>query len=123
MNFEKKDKVLVVAAHPDDDVLGCGGTIAFLRNKGINVLGVCPGYTKTNFNKRAHMSSVPVAGYLMSSQEVVDQSLKAYNSGKFLIINGKINKFARFITSLFPKSLSLKMSKSIIKKGMSKKQW
>ena len=93
------------------------------RNKGINVLGVCPGYTKTNFNKRAHMSSVPVAGYLMSSQEVVDQSLKAYNSGKFLIINGKINKFSRFITSLFPKSLSLKMSKSIIKKGMSKKQW
>ena len=58
------------------------------RDQGINILGVCPGYTKTNFNKRAQMSSKPVAGYLMSSQQVVNQSLKAYNRGKFLIING-----------------------------------
>ena len=86
-------------------------------------MGVCPGYTKTNFNKRAQMKSNPVAGYLMTCDEVVDQSLKAYKKGKFIIINGRINRFARFITSLLPKRLSLKMSKSIIKKGMTNNQW
>ena len=93
------------------------------REKNIKILGVCPGYTKTNFNKRAQMNSVPVAGYLMSSQEVVDQSLKAYKKGRFLIVNGKVNRFAKLFTSLLPKKWSLKMASSIIKKGMSNKQW
>ena len=93
------------------------------REKNIRILGVCPGYTKTNFNKRAHMSSKPIAGYLMSSQEVVDETLKAYQKGKFIIINGKINRFVKLFTSLIPKRWSLKMASSIIKKGMDNQQW
>jgi len=93
------------------------------RGKNINILGVCPGYTKTNFNKRAQMESKPVAGYLMSSQEVVDESLRAYQKGKFIIINGRINRFVKLFTSLIPKKLNLKMASFVIKKGMSNKQW
>ena len=69
------------------------------------------------------MSSKPVAGYLMTSQQVVDQSLNAYNSGKFLIINGRINRFIKFFTSLFPLKWSLRFTSTVIKKGMSNNQW
>ena len=93
------------------------------RKSGIKVLGVCPGYTKTNFNKRAQMNSIPVAGYLMTSQQVVNQSLRAYEKDKFLIVNGKINKFFRFITLIIPTRWSLAFSSYVIKKGMSNKQW
>lgn len=33
----KNDRILVIAAHPDDDVLGMGGTMAKYRSKGVEV--------------------------------------------------------------------------------------
>tara|TARA_Y100001970_G_C14246139_1_gene868417 strand:+ start:1176 stop:1967 length:792 start_codon:yes stop_codon:yes gene_type:complete len=94
------------------------------REKGIKVLGVCPGYTKTNFNKRASMDSTnPATGYIMTSDTVAEQSLKAYEQGKFLIINGAINKFTRWFMNFIPKSLALKIAKKIIKKGLEKGNW
>ena len=69
------------------------------------------------------MQEKSVPGYTMTSQAVVDEALKAYLRNDYLIVNGFINRFARFLTSLLPSKLSLKLSKNVIKKGMDNKNW
>ena len=46
-----KEKILVVAAHPDDEVLGCGGTIAkkvFKEKAEVNTLILSKGILSRN---------------------------------------------------------------------------
>ena len=53
MTDHKKKKVLVIAAHPDDEVLGCGGTIARHADAGdqVNVLIVAEGATSRQLQR------------------------------------------------------------------------
>ena len=37
MHFDDQTRLLVVAAHPDDEVLGCGGTLAKAVSRGVQV--------------------------------------------------------------------------------------
>ena len=41
--FKKKDKILVVVAHPDDEGLGCGGAILIAKKTGCEVNVICLG--------------------------------------------------------------------------------
>lgn len=52
--FKKNKSVLVVAAHPDDEVLGCGGTIAKLSKKGlkINILFISDGVSSRKLSQK-----------------------------------------------------------------------
>lgn len=48
----KKGKILIVAAHPDDEILGCGGTILKLKEKNdINVIFMTNGVSARGKNK------------------------------------------------------------------------
>ncbi len=51
LKYPKKNKILIVAAHPDDEILGCGGTILKLRkNSEINVIFMTDGTSARGIN-------------------------------------------------------------------------
>ena len=72
--------VLVIAAHPDDEVLGCGGTIARLASEGadVSILILANGLTsRVDFDEerdaealRVHHERARQAGALLGAKEV-----------------------------------------------------
>jgi short-subunit dehydrogenase len=83
--------------------------------KGIVVTAVCPGYTKTNFQNAAKMSSDAV-GIKMLPEDVVRQSLIAHKNGKNLVINGVINKIMAHSNRFLPSFLTLTVTRNLMRK-------
>ena len=49
----KNNKILIVAAHPDDEILGCEGTIAKLKHTGeIQIIFMTNGVSARGKNKK-----------------------------------------------------------------------
>ena len=64
-------KVLVVAAHPDDELLGVGGTIRKLANEGVECRAVIIGEGLTSrADKRASSSFVPLVAHFKSGKSM-----------------------------------------------------
>ncbi len=64
-----------------------------LRGTGVRVQVLCPGFTRTEFQRRAQIdvSRVPYFAW-MTSQQVVDASLRALDRGQHLCVPGTLNK-------------------------------
>jgi len=81
--LDKYKKFLIVAAHPDDDVLGCGGTIADLikQKKKVKVVFVAEG-TSCRFNNKKQL------------KEKIDKEIEVRNNyGKKALFDLGVKKF------------------------------
>lgn len=103
-----------------------GATKAFLMNwslalshdlapRGIQVLCVCPGPTKTNFFRAAGFETPPPQGGSgMTSEIVARQSLQALERGRRLVVNGWSNRFLAFASSKLPRTWAAAAAKQAI---------
>lgn len=89
-----------------------------LKNKGVDIITLCPGATKTNFSKRAGKGDLEVA---MSAEKVAEIGYNALMKNKAICIPGLMNKTLVFLSKIAPTVVNAKMVKKIQGKAISKK--
>lgn len=88
-----------------------------LKLKGIHVLTVCPGPTKTNFFRRAGFEKRVVAdGVSQTAEAVVAAFVRALERKRCLVVTGVFNKCLVAFTGFLPKTWALRLSAFVLGK-------
>jgi short-subunit dehydrogenase len=102
-----------------------GGTKAFVtslshalyeevRGTGVNVMVLCPGFTRTEFQERAGLDSSAVPSFMWQSAEaVVDAAFRAYNAGRAVCIPGALNQAGAAFSSAMPAGITRRLAAAI----------
>ena len=90
-----------------------------LKHYNIQVSGLCPGTTKTNFHNRAGKGEIKGA---MEPELVAEIGYKQFMKGKNIIIPGVKNKIAIGMSKVFPRKLLGKIVEYIQKSAISIKK-
>lgn len=108
IDLARLGKTLVIAPHPDDEILGCGGTMARLVDAGVTVVaaimtkGTQPAYTKA-FVEQVANEAVAAHAIIGTSQLIhLDLPAAALDTLSAAQINGQ---FSRLITEVEPETL------------------
>lgn len=88
---------------------------AELKSKGITVTALCPGPTRTEFQKRARMENINLERSklipYMSAEKVAQIGYDGLMKGKRVVIPGLLNKTGTKLVKIFPKSFVLAVLK------------
>ena len=103
-----------------------GGTKAFvtsfshalheeLRGTGVNVMVLCPGFTRTEFQERAGLESGAVPSFMWQSAEaVVSAALRAYDHGRAVCIPGPLNQAGAVFSSAMPAGITRRIAGAVL---------
>lgn len=78
-----------------------------LRGSGVKFQALCPGFTRTDFQRRANVDTSELPSFVwMEADRVVDASLAALEKGGVVCVPGAGNRAVAAMTSLMPRSVS-----------------
>ena len=85
------------------------------KDFGVTVTCLCPGPTKTEFDKRAGMSNTKLfsTGRVMSAQRVAEIGWAGMKRGKPLVIAGGLNRTMAFLTRFAPIDFTASMARKM----------
>ena len=85
------------------------------RGTGVKVSCLCPGPTASNFRERAGTGKtrLATASPVMPSMPVAEQGYRGWNSNKRVVITGARNRVGAELAQLLPRSVVLRMVRSI----------
>ena len=87
-----------------------------LRDYGIRVQALCPGFTTTDFHSRLGVdTSGRTFRHFMSSEKVVDVSLRGLKRRKVICVPGLQNKFAVQAVRIFPRPIYYALARLAVK--------
>lgn len=78
-----------------------------LRGTGVQVQALCPGFTRTEFQQRAHIdtSNLPDIAW-MNPEDVVEASLAGLKGGDVVCVPGLLNRFLATTVSSIPRPVA-----------------
>lgn len=85
-----------------------------LRGTGVTVTCLCPGPTKTGFQKTANMAEAPMFKklHVMDAASVAKIGYVAMLRGKAIVVPGWTNKLSAFLTRLAPKTFTARIARA-----------
>jgi hypothetical protein len=85
------------------------------KGTGVNVCCLCPGATRTEFQKRAGMAGTKLfdSSHIMSAQEVAQIGWNGMIQGKSSVIAGRLNAALAFSTRFAPRQMAAGIARSL----------
>ncbi|HXC51907.1 MAG TPA: SDR family oxidoreductase [Candidatus Limnocylindrales bacterium] len=78
---------------------------------GVRCMVVCPGFTRTEFQSRANYDTSSMPSFVwQTADDVVRESLAAYDKGEAMLVPGFQNKVSMMLTSVIPKTLLVSLA-------------
>ncbi len=81
-----------------------------LAGTGVNVMALCPGATRTEFQAVAHNGDTLPAFIYMDAETVVAQALRAARKNRAISINGRLNAVMTEVQRLVPRRLAARVA-------------
>ena len=86
-----------------------------LRGTGVNVMVLCPGFTRTEFQERAGLDSGAVPSFLWQQPEpVVEAALRAYDRGRAVCFPGALNQASAVVSSSLPAGITRRIAGAVV---------